>query len=251
MRLLIVIIFFALLTPLFLKESQNPSQKNLSPSFNHPFGTDDLGRDLFSRSALALRLSVSIAALAALIDLLVGAILGSLATLKGGRVETTFFYTIDLISCFPYLLICMTFTVALGGGLFALIASLTAFGWMNQARVVRGVLTQTLKQDYIVASKLLGTKPYKLFYRHLLPHLKKPVLAALTLQIPSCIFSEAFLSFLGLGVKPPMASLGTMIKEGLSALEYYPWRLGFPALLLTLTLFAFNIIVTPLEEKRA
>jgi oligopeptide transport system permease protein len=203
------------------------------------------------RSLFGLRLSLTIACFAALIDLLFGASFGIIATIKGGLFEKSLFWFVDFLNCFPYLLISMTLTLCLGGGLLALIASLAAFGWMTQARTVRGVLQETLKQDYIVASTLLGTTPHQITYTHLLPHLKKPVLSTLSLHIPACIFSEAFLSFLGLGVKPPTASLGTMIQEGLPAMQYYPWRVAFPAALLTLTLFAFNLLSYKMEKELA
>lgn len=224
------------------------SLKNQQPSEAFWFGTDELGRDLFTRIWLGARLSLFVGISAALIDLCIGMLWGGIAAYAGGWVDELMMRIADLLYSIPYLLVVILFAVALGSGVFAILIALTAIGWIQMARLVRGQILQLKEMEFVMAARALGASPSRILFKHLLPNAAGSILVMLTLTIPSAIFSEAFLSFLGLGVQAPMASLGTMASEGLPALAYYPWRLFFPAGLISLTLLAFNLLGEGLND---
>lgn len=222
--------------------------KNESPSVFHWFGTDDLGRDMFTRIWYGMRISLFVGMTAAIIDLFIGTLWGGTAALLGGKIEQMMMRLIDIISAIPSLLMIISLIVVIGSGLHAIILALALFGWMTMARVVRGQFLQLKEQPYILAAKALGASFWRIFFRHLLPNASAPMIVTLTFTIPSAIFTEAFLSYLGLGIQAPIASLGTMAKDGLAALEYYPWRLFFPAAFISTTMLAFNLIGDGLSD---
>jgi oligopeptide transport system permease protein len=223
-------------------DALNLSEANQSPSSTFWFGTDDLGRDIFTRVWIGARISLSIGFLAALIDLAFGLLWGGISGLKGGKIDEFMMRIADIIYSIPYLLIVILFTVALGSGIFSLLVAITLTGWITMARIVRGQILLLKEMDFVMAAKSLGAGQPRILFFHLLPNAMGPILVTLTLTIPSAIFAEAFLSFLGLGVQAPLASWGTMANEGLPALQFYPWRLFFPALLISQTMLAFHLI---------
>lgn len=218
------------------------TQKNHPPSAQFWFGTDDLGRDLFTRICYGARISLTVGLLAALIDLIMGLIWGGIAGLSGGRVDEILMRFADILYSLPYLLIVILLTVVLGSGLSSLLIAITLTGWITMARIVRGQIFALKEMDYIMAAKAMGAGFSRLLCVHLFPNAMGPILITLTLTIPAAIFSEAFLSFLGLGIQAPQASWGTMANEGLPALQFYPWRLFFPAFFITQTMLAFHLI---------
>ncbi|MBB64497.1 MAG: diguanylate cyclase [Waddliaceae bacterium] len=216
--------------------------KNHPPSINYWFGSDDLGRDLFTRVWYGARISLFVGISAALIDLIIGVLWGSIAAFSGGRIDEIMMRIADILYGLPYLLIVVLLMVVLGSGIIPIIIALTVTGWVNMARIVRGQILLLKKQEYVQAAILLGASFPRILFRHLIPNAMSPILVTVTLTIPSAIFSEAFLSFLGLGIQAPIASWGTMASDGLPALAYYPWRLFFPAFFISLTMLAFNLI---------
>jgi oligopeptide transport system permease protein len=216
--------------------------KNHSPTLHFWFGTDELGRDIFTRIWWGARISLFVGVTAASIDLIVGVIYGSIAGLWGRKVDELLMRAADVISSVPYLLIVILLTVMMGSGLFTMIIALTMTGWIPMARIVRGQIMQLKELDYAQAAIALGASKWRLLFRHLLPNAMGPIITTMTFTIPTAIFSEAFLSFLGLGVQAPVASWGAMAYDGLSALGYYPWRLFFPAFFISLTMLCFNLI---------
>ncbi|QKI81750.1 ABC transporter permease [Kroppenstedtia eburnea] len=215
--------------------------KNLEPSGNHWFGTDDLGRDMFVRTWYGARISLTIGIVAALIDLLVGVLYGGISGYKGGRTDEIMMRIVDVLWGLPYLLVVILLLVVMGPGLLTIIIALTVTGWLNMARLVRGQILQLKEQEFVLASKALGASTKRLMLKHLIPNTMGPILVMLTFTVPNAIFAEAFLSFLGLGVQAPIASWGTMINDALVVvLSDEWWRLFFPALFLSLTLLAFN-----------
>lgn len=218
------------------------THKNEPPSNQFWFGTDDLGRDMFTRIWYGARISLTVGLLAAFIDLCIGLIWGGISGLIGGRIDEVLMRCADILYSLPYLLIVILLTVILGSGLSSLLIAITLTGWITMARIVRGQILLLKEMDYIMAAKALGASFTRLLFIHLLPNAVGPILITLTLTIPSAIFSEAFLSFLGLGIQAPQASWGTMANEGLPALQFYPWRLFFPAFFITQTLLAFHLI---------
>lgn len=222
--------------------------KNIPPSWNHWFGTDDLGRDVFTRVWYGARISLFVGITAAMIDLIIGVLWGGIAALAGGKTDELMMRLVDILSAIPSLLVIICLIVVIGSGLHTIIIALSILGWITMARIVRAQLLQLKEQNYVLAAKSLGASFWRILFCHLLPNASGPILVTLTLTIPSAIFAEAFLSYLGLGVQAPIASWGTMASEGLPALEYYPWRLLFPAGFISATILAFNMIGDGLSD---
>lgn len=245
LTLLLPILILMTIGPLisgYSDEALHLTEKNQPPSYLFWFGTDDLGRDIFTRVCFGARISISVGLLAATIDLLIGIFWGGIAGLTGGKTDELLMRSADILYSLPYLLVVILLTVVLGRGLFSILIAITLFGWITMARIVRGQILLLKNMDYITAAKALGASHSRLLIVHLFPNAMGPILITLTLTIPSAIFAEAFLSFLGLGIQAPLASLGTMANEGLSALQFYPWRLFFPSLFISLTLLSFHLI---------
>ncbi|REJ18483.1 MAG: diguanylate cyclase [Caldibacillus debilis] len=249
--LLLVLVAMAIFVPWFSKydyDTNDLMNTNQPPSAKHWFGTDDLGRDVFVRTWVGARISLTIGVVAALIDLLIGVVWGGIAGYKGGRVDEVMMRIADILNGIPYLLVIILFMVVFGQELWTMILAMTVTGWINMARIVRGQVLQLKNQEFVLAARTLGASFNRILFKHVIPNAMGPILVTLTLTIPSAIFTEAFLSFLGLGLNPPLASWGTMANEGLPALEYYPWRLFFPATFICLTMFALNVIGDGLRD---
>ena len=222
--------------------------KNQLPSSDHWFGTDDLGRDVFTRTWEGARISIFIGIAAALIDLTIGVFWGGIAGYKGGRIDEYMMRAADVLAGIPYLLLVILLMVVLGSNVSTMILAMSITGWVNMARIVRGQVLSLKNQEYVLASRTLGAGTSRIMSKHLIPNAMGPIIVTMTLTIPSAIFTEAFLSFLGLGLTPPIASWGTMASDGLPALRYFPWRLLFPATFICLTIFAFNVIGDGLRD---
>ena len=225
------------------------SLKNSPPSEQYWFGSDDLGRDVFTRTWYGARISLFVGVSAALVDLFIGVIWGGTAALAGGKINEIMMRIADVLYGIPYLLVVILLMVVLGSGLIPIIIALTITGWISMARIVRGQVMQLKNQEFVLAARALGASFSRILFRHLIPNAMGPIIVTMTLTIPSAIFVEAFLSFLGLGVQAPIASWGTMANEGLSAMKYYPWRLFFPALFISLTIFGFNMVGDGLRDS--
>ena len=240
--LLLLLAVFAILGPLLHSPTDiHLALKNTPPGSLFWLGSDDLGRDLFARLAYGTAISLSIGLLAALIDLVIGALYGAIA-------GPTLMRIADLISAVPTLLKVILLTVLLGPGYKTILIALALTGWIPMARIVRSQVLSLRSQEFILGARAIGVGPTRLLFRYYLPNAIGPILATLTLTIPSAIFTEAYLSFLGLGLQPPLPSLGTLISDGLSALRYYPWRLFFPAATLTLAMLSLHLLGNTLRD---
>ncbi|WP_270169583.1 ABC transporter permease [Paenibacillus sp. SYP-B4298] len=228
--------------------TNNLASKNLAPSAEHWFGTDDLGRDVFTRTWEGARISLLIGVSAALIDLAIGVMWGGIAAYRGGRTDEIMMRFADVIYGIPYLLMVILLMVVLGQGLGTMILAMTITGWINMARIVRGQVLSLKNREYVLAARTLGASMPHIMRKHLIPNTIGPILVTMTLTVPTAIFVEAFLSYLGLGLTPPLASWGTMASDGLPALRFYPWRLFFPAFFICVTIFAFNVIGDGLRD---
>nr|WP_322789483.1 ABC transporter permease [Salinicoccus hispanicus] len=247
---LFIIILGAIFGPMiseFTYRQQN-GDYNTSPNGTYWFGTDDLGRDIFTRVWVGARISIFIGFAAAIIDLIVGVAWGSIAGLKGGRTDEIMMRIADILTAIPYLLVVIILLVVMQPGLIPMIIALSLTGWVNMARITRSEILKLKNQEYVLAARTLGAKNMHLIRKHLLPNALGAILVTMTLTIPNAIFTEAFLSYLGLGVPAPLASWGTMANDGYPALTNAPWRLFFPALLISLTIFAFNAIGDGLRD---
>lgn len=248
--LLIVIGGMAIIAPEVSKYSyeQNVGLYNSPPSAEHWFGTDDIARDVFVRVWVGARISLFIGLAAAVIDLIIGVLWGSIAGLAGGRLDNIMMRIADVLTAIPYLLVVIILLVVMEPGLVPLIIALSITGWVNMARIVRSEVLSIKNQEYVLAARTLGASTWHLIKRHLIPNAMGAILVTMTLTIPNAIFTEAFLSYLGLGVQAPRASWGTMASEGFKALTSSPWRLFFPALFISLTIFAFNAVGDGLRD---
>ncbi len=237
------------LLPYTYYEQNLENGKNLAPSSEHWFGTDDLGRDVFVRTWHGARISLIIGITAGLIDLIIGVIYGGIAGYRGGRVDEIMMRIVDVLWGLPYLLVVIMLLVVLKPGLWTIIIALTVTGWLNMARVVRGQVMQLKEQEFVLCARTLGASTKRILFKHLIPNAIGPILVMLSFTIPNAIFAEAFLSFLGLGVQAPVASLGTMIESSLIVvLSDEWWRLAFPAGVISLTLLSFNVFGDGLRD---
>lgn len=248
--LLFLILVMAIFAPLFsqYEYDQNVGLYNSPPSADNWFGTDDLARDVFVRVWNGAQISLFIGVTAATIDLIVGVLWGSIAGLAGGRVDNIMMRIVDVLSAIPYLLVVIILLVVMEPGLWPMIIALSITGWVNMARIVRSEVLSIKNQEFVLAARTLGASKWHLIKRHLIPNAMGVILVTMTLTIPAAIFTEAFLSYLGLGVQAPKASWGTMASEGFKALQSSPWRLLFPALFISLTIFAFNAVGDGLRD---
>jgi dipeptide transport system permease protein len=228
---------------------QTLASQNLPPTSQHWFGTDDLGRDVFTRTWYGARISLFVGFMAALIDFVIGIIYGGIAGYKGGKTDNVMMRIVEILYGLPYLLVVILLMVVMGPGLLTIIVALTVTGWIGMARIVRGQVLQIKNYEFILASKTFGTKTARIIRKNLLPNTMGPIIVQMTLTVPSAIFAEAFLSFLGLGIQAPYASWGVMANDGLSTiLSGYWWRLFFPALFISLTMFSFNVLGDGLQD---
>ncbi|CRX38169.1 ABC transporter permease [Estrella lausannensis] len=216
--------------------------KNQPPGAVFVFGSDDLGRDVFTRTCIGLRISLLIGAAAAIIDLFIGVTIGAFAALSGKRTEALLMRIADAIYAMPYVLIVLFFLLVLGPGILSMMISLASIGWITLARISLNQFKVVSENDYVRYAKAQGASKSWILRKHLLPNSAKTIAAAMTMTVPTAIFTESFLSFLGLGVQAPMASLGTMISESVSAIEYYPWRIIPPLVAVALLILSFNLL---------
>lgn len=244
-------ILFALFFPFFSSRSPyelHLEMRNLAPNSSFLLGTDELGRDLLVRVAFGIRISLSIALSATLIDLTIGLFWGSLAAFLGGWKEEVMLRILDILQAIPYLLIVILLTVLRGTGMVTILIAMSFTGWIPTARIVRGEITKIKNLDYIKGAHAIGASFFYIMRRYFLPNAIGPIIASATLTIPSAIFTEAFLSFLGLGIQAPDASLGVMISDGLGAIRYYPWRLWVPSIAITSLLFSLHLISQAIRD---
>ncbi|WP_139489252.1 ABC transporter permease [Brevibacillus dissolubilis] len=244
MIFLIALIVCAIFVPMMSSNdyfTTDLAGKNKKPSAEHWFGTDDLGRDVFVRIWYGARISLEVGFAAAAIDLVVGVIYGGIAGFYGGKIDEAMMRFADILFAIPYLLVVILLLVVFEPGVGTIILALTLTGWIGMARIVRGQMLQLKQQEYVLAARSLGADDMRVLFKHLVPNSLGPIIVTLSLTVPSAIFAESFLSFIGLGVSAPVASWGTMANEGLPAMKYYPWRLMFPAVFISVTMLAFNL----------
>lgn len=206
------------------------------------FGTDQLGRDVLVRQLYGARISLLVAAVATLVNFVIGVTYGGIAGYVGGRVDTVMMRIVEVISTIPLTLYVILMMVVLQSGLISVVLAIGTVFWVDMARLVRGQVMSLKALDYVAAARTMGASQGWILARHLLPNTMGPILVALTMLVPSAIFIESFMSFIGLGVTPPRASWGTLTSDAVETLRTYPHQLFFPAAAISLTMFAFNFL---------
>lgn len=244
----VMAIFGPLISPYSVKSMVLADQFQ-PPSLSHWFGTDSLGRDVFTRTWYGARISLFVGMMAALIDFFIGIIYGGIAGYKGGRTDSVMMRIIEVLYGLPYLLVVILLLVVLGPSLLTIIIALTVTGWIGMARIVRGQVLQLKNYEFVYASRSFGAKTSRIIRKNLLPNTMGPIIVQVTLTVPTAIFAEAFLSFLGLGIQFPHSSWGVMASDSLGAiLSGNWWTLFFPAFFISLTMFAFNVLGDGLQD---
>lgn len=249
--LLVAVIATLYLGPAFSgKDYQymNNSVKNLKPNSEYWFGTDDLGRDIFTRICVGGRISIIIGLLCTIVMFVIGSLLGVIAGLKGGWVDNLIMRICEFIGNLPYLIIVIILTLVMGRSLFSLVFAMSITSWVGTTRIVRGQVLQIKEQDYIQAAIALGANLKRIIGKHLLPNVLGIIMVDITMSVPGFIFGEAFLSYIGLGVRPPEVSWGALASAGQQRLMFYPHELFFPCLMIVITTLSFHLIGDGLSD---
>ncbi|MCA1589220.1 MAG: ABC transporter permease [Acidobacteria bacterium] len=245
--------------------------RSFPPSLEHPMGTDETGRDLLARVLQGGRVSLMVGIISTIVSLLVGVSYGAIAGYLGGRIDNIMMRIVDIIYSIPYILIVIVLLSVFGGPstpgwiqwlsdkiggagnqglsqIFLLFFALGLVSWLTMARVVRGQILSLKNQEFVMAARATGVSTPGIIFRHLVPNALGPVVVYATLTIPSVMLSEAFLSFLGLGVQPPYASWGSLAADGIKNIGIFPWQLVFPGVTMALTLFSLNFLGDGLRD---
>ena len=240
--IIVVMIILAIVGPMFSSYTyaeQDLMAANQGPSSAHWFGTDTLGRDLYTRVMYGARISLTIGFVAALINLVIGVIYGGVLGFFGGKVDRVMMGIVDILYGIPLLLYVILLMVVLEPGLTSIFIALGIAYWLTMARIVRSQIIKIKKEEYVIAAQSMGIPSWRILWRHILPNCAGPIIITMTLAIPEAIFTEAFLSFIGLGVSAPMASWGVLAAEGINSMRSYPFQLIFPALAISITMLGF------------
>lgn len=250
--LLLIIVLFTIVTPWLSPydfKAQDLKNLNQKPSAEHWFGTDALGRDLFTRVAVGGRVSIVIGICGALIVGVIGCIYGGLAAYFGGTVDMIMMRIVDILSSVPNLLVIILLSVVLdSSSIPTLLFAMTVTGWCGVARIVRAQMLQINRSEYVMAARIMGVSPIKIVLTHFIPNTISVIIVNLTFRIPGFIFSEAFLSYVGLGVAAPNTSWGALASAAQSSLLFYPYQMFFPSLLIALTTLSFTLMGDGLRD---
>ena len=229
--------------------AQNLAMRYVAPSAEHWFGTDGLGRDVFSRVVFGARISLEVGITVVLVSAFFGTIIGAIAGFYGGFVDKFLSgYVFNVFLAFPGLLLAIALVAFLGAGQGKLIVALCIIGWVGYARVMRGQVLKVREYDYVAAARALGASNMRILFTHILPNAVQPLIVQASLGMAGAVLSEASLSFLGLGIPPPAPSWGTMVEEARQFFSSSPHVLLFPGLAIALTVLAFNFIGDGLRE---
>jgi oligopeptide transport system permease protein len=251
--------------------TDNALVKAMPPSWTHLMGTDDAGRDILARVLQGGRISLMVGIISTTVSLIIGVSYGAVAGYLGGRIDNLMMRLVDILYSVPYILIVIVLLSVFGGPstpdwiawlsaklggagnqglnqIFLLFFALGLVSWLTMARVVRGQILSLRNQEFVMAARATGVSAFGIIFRHLVPNALGPVIVYATLTVPSVMLTEAFLSFLGLGVQPPYASWGSLAADGIKNIAIFPWQLIFPGLTMALTLFSLNFLGDGLRD---
>jgi oligopeptide transport system permease protein len=249
--ILLFLIVLAIFAPWIAPHSyayQNLELGAQPPSSEFLLGTDTLGRDLFSRILYGARVSLLVGFVATGVALVIGVSWGIIAGYFGGKIDSLMMRIVDVLYGLPFIIFIILLMVIFGRNIWLLFAAIGAVEWLTMARIVRGQVLTIKNQEYVLAAQAMGVTNMQMFRKHIFPNILGPIAVYATLTIPQVMLLEAFLSFLGLGIQPPMSSWGTLIRYGVESMEEYSWLLIYPGLTFTITLFALNFFGDGLRD---
>ena len=249
--ILVFFILCAIFAPIIAPYSYSYQDLDLGaskPSWDHLLGTDVMGRDLLSRILYGARISLMVGFVATGVALVIGVSWGIIAGYFGGRVDSIMMRIVDVLYGLPFIIFIILLMVIFGRNLWLLFGAIGAVEWLTMARIVRGQVIGLKNQEFVLAAQAMGVSNMAMFKKHLFPNILGPIAVYATLTIPQVMLLESFLSFLGLGIQPPMSSWGTLIKDGVESMEEYSWLLIYPGLTFTITLFALNFFGDGLRD---
>lgn len=275
LALIILIMLFAFVGPIIVKntwgytyDTQMRGDENQNPNATHWLGTDDLGRDLLVRVMSGAQISLLVGIVATVIILIIGATYGAVSGFAGGKVDNVMQRFVEILYAIPDILVVILLSIVLadplnklfgdsealadlsmvGPGLLSIFITFALLYWVGMARIVRGQVLQLKEQEFVTAAKALGASRSRIIFKHLIPNCIGPIVVTTTFQIPNAIFVESFLSFIGLGVSAPMASLGSLASDALGGIQSHPLRLVWPALMIALIILSFNMLGDGLRD---
>lgn len=249
--LLLALVLFSFFGPFLVKYGYNSTDlmvANQGPSGMHWFGTDELGRDMWARVWTGGRISILIGIIAAVLQASIGILLGSIAGFVGGRVDDFIMRVVEFLMAFPYLVWVTLLMMVTGSGILPMILALTLTGWLSMARLVRGQILSLKNEDYVLAAVSLGSDANRIILKHMIPNMMGVIIVNMTFAIPGAIFSEAFLSFIGIGIKSPETSWGLLVSIGMKQIYTYPMRLFLPSIMICLTMLSLQLIGDGLRD---
>ena len=248
---LLIFILLAIFAPWVAPHSYSYQNLELGaspPSSDFLLGTDTLGRDLFSRILYGARVSLMVGFVATGVALIIGVSWGIIAGYFGGKIDSVMMRIVDVLYGLPFIIFIILLMVIFGRNIWLLFGAIGAVEWLTMARIVRGQVLTIKNQEYVLAAQAMGVSNIQMFRKHIFPNILGPIAVYATLTIPQVMLLEAFLSFLGLGIQPPMSSWGTLIRYGVESMEEYSWLLIYPGLTFTITLFALNFFGDGLRD---
>ncbi|MBQ2701176.1 MAG: ABC transporter permease [Clostridia bacterium] len=245
----VVVMDYSQKPPVILDEAGQRIEQGMTKwNATYLLGTDHLGRDILTRLMYGTQISLVVAFVATAVNMIIGILYGGIAGYLGGRTDAIMMRIVDVISTIPLTLYVILIKVCLDSGLLSIIVALSSVYWVDMARVVRGQMLSLKNQEFVMAARTIGSSTKTILMKHLIPNAMGPILVTVTMLIPSAIFMEAFMSFIGIGIAPPMASLGTMCNDATEALRTNPYQLFLPAVVICLIMFAFNFVGDGLRD---
>ena len=248
---LVIVVLMAILGPVFSPfsyEDQNIALRNAAPTAQHLFGTDKMGRDIFVRILYGARISLGVGIVAAIVNLILGTLYGGIAGYVGGKTDMVMMRFVDIIYSVPSMLYIVLIMLWLGAGVSSIILGISITCWIGTARIVRSQVKSLREQEFTMAAFVLGASPKRILIKHLLVNAMGPIIVNITLMVPQAIFTEAWLSFIGVGISAPKASWGTLCDAASELIMVYPMQTIYPLVAICLTIISFNFVGEGLER---